>query len=120
MDSDREYLKILSIFYYVAAGLAALGGCFLILYLFAAILLVLANPLGALFVLFALFGVTIAWSAAYLLYSTAKNLSACENRSFCVVIAAIICFIFPLGTILGGLTIFLLVVRPNSRELFQD
>ncbi|QDU31426.1 hypothetical protein ETAA8_65840 [Anatilimnocola aggregata] len=132
-QQDREHLKLLSILFYVMAGLSALSGCFPFLYLgFGLVMLGGAATgmkpehedrtgmlvAGGVMVGFAIFFVLFLLVQAYLLYRTGKNLTERRHHTFCMVIAAICCLNAPLGTALGIFTIIVLQ-RPTVKLSFD-
>jgi hypothetical protein len=130
---DAEHLKLLSLGHYVVAGFMGLLGFFPIFHL-AVGLWVIFSPetmrtksggpppalLGGIFVGFALVFMLGAWSVATCLFLAARNLARRRRRTFCLVVAfigALTCM--PLGTILGALTIMVLI-RPAVRDAFDQ
>jgi len=128
---DREHLQLLSILYYVLAGLAAFGGCVPIIHLTIGLVMLggaaglevepegrmAMGFMGGFFALLAVFVMVILWVQAYLLYCTGKNLAERRGHTFCMVIACITCLSFPLGTGLGVFTIIVLQ-RESVKRLF--
>ncbi len=127
---DGDHLRVLSICWYVVAGLQCLGVCGGLVYLGLAILAGAGGmaaghdnqaPAGAMAAFFACFGVfimVICGVLAYLSYRVGRNLAARRSHTFCFVMAVISCLSVPLGTILG---IFTLVVlsRPSVKASFM-
>jgi hypothetical protein len=129
VDRDGEHLRLLSIFYYVSAGLHALSACFGILFIPMGVLFMSAfaqaSPanrppafVGTLFMILGavVFLVGLAYSA--LLALAGRFLSQRKHRMFSVVVAALNCLSFPYGTLLGVLTIMVLM-RPGVQALFS-
>jgi hypothetical protein len=129
MDRDREHLRLLSIFHWIAAGLTVLLSLFSLIYiaLGAAVLsgALDGGPdgpppefLGVFFlglgVLMFLFGLAMAACLA----CSARFLADRKHRTFCLVVAGVACASFPIGTLLGVFTI-LVLARPSVRELFE-
>ncbi len=129
---DSDHLNLLSIFYFVSAGLALLGLLFLFAhYTFFHFFISdpgmwqgpKQTPPPALF--FAMFRWFYVVMAAWFVASAALNvvsgifLRARKHWTFSLVVAAIDCLHFPLGTILGVFTIIVLI-RPSVRELYGD
>jgi len=131
---DAEHLKLLSVFHYVMAGLAAVGGCLLMIYFVVAAYMVSgvlssmpAGPgapappaaagwfVGAVGVFFCV-GI---WGIAAAYFLCGRWLAARRNRSFCFVVACLSCINFPLGTVLGIFTIVVLQ-RPGVQWLFDQ
>ncbi|MBI1247222.1 hypothetical protein GC197_05180 [bacterium] len=130
--NDREHLKLLTIFYYIFAALDLFG------------LLVIGTQAVVMGTLFAsmdhmpkmkghetsappdIFPFISGILAAYAVIIgivmvchliTARSLSTRTNYTFCIVIGAVTCLSFPLGTILGVFTIIILI-RPSVKSLF--
>lgn len=130
MNQDQEHLRLLSIFYYVYAGLVACVSCFFLLTLFIGIGL-LINPelLGPhsndpeeisdlTMVIFS--GCVVLFGALFTtcLILVGRGLSRRKWFTFCIVFAGFICLLFPFGTILGVFSLIVLV-RPSVRALFE-
>ncbi|HEY1206910.1 MAG: hypothetical protein ABSH46_18360 [Bryobacteraceae bacterium] len=129
VDRDREHLRLLTIFYYVNAGINALFACIGLVYVGLGVVF-LANPdafgtgagsppaivgyiftiLGAAFLLLGL-----GFSACLAL--AGRFLSQRRHRLFCQVIAGIDCVFIPYGTLLGVFT-FVVLTRPSAQALF--
>ncbi len=128
---DAEHLKLLSIFYYVMAGMTALAGCLPILHVAFGIVMVSGSfpstpsstppppAFGWLFIGMGGLVILLAWTMAVLQFLTARWLAARRRWTFCFVMACIACVGFPLGTALGVFTI-LVLQRPTVRALFDD
>ena len=130
VDKDSEHLRLLTLFYYVNAGINALFSCFGLIYV-AMGALFLANPstfgrgadgspatlvgyaftiLGAVFLLLGLgFSASLAFAG--------RSLVQRRHRLFCLVIAGINCLFLPYGTVLGVFT-FMVLMRPSVQALF--
>ncbi|HWD92710.1 MAG TPA: hypothetical protein VG938_10205 [Verrucomicrobiae bacterium] len=130
MNQDEEHLRLLSIFYYVCAGFAALFACLPIIHLIMGIVLLFhpesfgpangAPPafFGIFFIVFALLTILAGWAFAGLLVYAGRCLGQRKHYTFCLVVAAIACLFMPFGTILGIFTIIVLV-RPTVKPLFK-
>jgi len=132
MNQDREHLRLLAIFHYVVAGLAALFSSFPLLY----------TTVGAIFIFAARHGTPkpgeepppefIGWILAIvgsLLFLLGVAIAICiliAGRSlakrtcywFALVVACIECLFIPFGTILGVFTIVVLS-RESVKALFS-
>ena len=131
MNQDNEHLRLLAIFHYIVAGLAALFSFFPLLYTaMGAIFLFAARHgtpkpgeelppeiLGWLFVafgaLFFLAGITMAICILF----AGGSLSRRRCYWFAFVVACIECIFIPFGTILGIFTIIVLS-RESVKALF--
>ncbi len=131
---DSEHLNLLAIFYYVMAGLSAFGGFFPLIYvLFGAIAFgggaVAGNVteeeraglmiIGGVVVVVGLGFSALVWVFAYCLYLTGKYLNECRNRTFCYVMAGLLCLNAPLGAILGIFT-FIVLSRDSVKARFEQ
>jgi hypothetical protein len=126
---DEEHLRILSILHYVYGGLAAVGGCFGLFYIFVGATFMStatrgpgqAGPppaaFGMVFVVLGAMISLIAWALAVCIVLTGKYLSERRNHLFCLIVSGIICLNVPLGTALGVFTIIVLV-RPTVKAGF--
>jgi len=132
MNQDKEHLRLLAIFHYVVAGLAALFSFFPLLYTTVGAIFIFAarhgtpKPgeelppefLGWIFIvlgaLFFLAGVTMA----ICILIAGRSLSLCKRYSFALVMACIECLFMPFGTILGVFTIVVLS-RESVKALFS-
>lgn len=123
---DDYHLQLLSTFYYVIAGLMALVGLFPILHLMVGLGAmgvavgqreVFPAFFGVLFAGMAVLMIAICWAVAFCLYLTGNYLRDRRHHMFCLVVAAISCASFPLGTVLGVLSI-LVLIRPSVKRQF--
>lgn len=129
MDKDLQYLKILSIFYYVIGGLIALASCIALLYLFAGVMLLnMPTPPGAgapppralgwFFIVLSSAVMLIGWTWAVALMIAGWQLGKCRHYLYCMVMGCSTLLHIPLGTVLGVFTIIVLA-RPNVKRLFE-
>jgi heme/copper-type cytochrome/quinol oxidase subunit 3 len=129
---DAEHLRLLVVFHFVGAGLAALALCFLAVH-FLLFREFFANP--AMWMnqrvappppaeLFSLFRWFYAFFGTMLLASGLVNvLSAVfirqrKNRTFSLIVAGLDCIHIPLGTVLGVFT-FIILLRPSVQRLYD-
>jgi len=129
-STDREHLRLLTIFYYIWAGLQSLGGLAGLAFMGVGAFIVSSpqfvqanNPpppwFGAIFAgMGALVFVAVEGMAA-LSFFTGRFLSRRQHHTFCVVISALNCMSLPLGTALGVFTI-LVLQRPSVKALFTE
>jgi len=131
MKQDEEHLRLLSIFHYVVAGLAALFALFPIFHLIFGIFMILAPQkfgghgqeqpplalMGWFFVIFASMFITLGWTVAALILTTGRFLARRRHYTFCLVMAGMECLFMPFGTVLGVFTI-LVLVRESVKQLF--
>jgi hypothetical protein len=126
---DASQLRLLSIFHYVYAGLLFFGGFFALAYVamgifFAAQATELepSNPaapaaVGAIFAVVGLLIMVMVWAKAGFLIWAGRSLGSRTRYTLCFVVACITCIAFPMGTILGVLTLIVLN-RPSVKALF--
>lgn len=131
MNQDQEHLRLLTIFHYVCAGLAALFACFPIIHLVLGLMMALrpevfdhgknAPPafLGWFFVVFASIFIFLGWTFAALLAWAGRCLGQRKNYTFCLVVGGVACLFMPFGTVLGVFTIIVLS-RPSVKVLFAS
>jgi hypothetical protein len=131
MNQDTEHLRLLSIFHYVVAGLAALFSFFPLLYTTIGAIFIFAarhgtpKPgeelppefLGWIFVGVGSFLFLLGIAMAICILMAGRCLSRRRCYSFALVIACIECLFIPFGTILGVFTIIALS-RESVKELF--
>ena len=130
--ADTDHLRLLSIFHFVAAGLAVLGICFLAAHymLFHA---VVNNPemwknqkgatpppaqIFAILKWFYVLGAVWFASSGVLNLLSGMFLARRKLRTFSLVVAVMNCIHIPLGTVLGVFTIIVLL-RPSVREVYE-
>lgn len=129
-QQDAEFLKLLSIFHFVLAGMMALWGSFPIIHLLVGIVVLFgglgpAKPgepspalLGGLFVLVAGSFMAVGWTLAVCTFLAGRNLARRKNYLFCLIMAGVMAAACtPFGTILGVFTIIVLM-RPSVKEAF--
>jgi hypothetical protein len=129
MNQDLQYLRTLSIFYYVVGGLVALFSCFALIYLIVGVVFVAAPPpsgggappppeLGWFFIILSSLAILVGWSWAAAIMVAGWFLGRCKHYMYCLVLGCSTLLFQPLGTILGVFTIILLI-RPTVKELFE-
>lgn len=125
---DLEHLRLLSIFHYVVAGLAALFACFPLFHLVFGVAMVsgwgempqedpMAVTMGWFFIVVASIVILCGWAFAVCLVVAGRALARRRRYMFCLVMAAVECIFMPFGTVLGVFTIVVLM-RDSVRELF--
>lgn len=130
-NNDNSQLLLLSIFHFIGAGLAVIGGCFLGLH-YALFHSFISNsqiwsgknqpPPPEIFIQFISW---IYWIAGFiLLLSLVSNLlsafyiRARKHRIFSIIVASFNCFHMPLGTLLGVFTIVILM-RESVQQQYK-
>ncbi len=128
MDNDTRHLDLLAIFHYVVAAIMALAGCIPILHLVLGIAIAAGafdenngdSPprfIGFIFIGIAAVIIAAAWAMAAAVCLAAVRLQRRTNYTYCLVVACIECTFMPFGTVLGVLTIVVLM-RPTVQTLF--
>lgn len=127
-DNDRQHLQLLSIFYYVFAGLIGLFSLLFLVYIvFGVVFLAVpeiakedaAKTVGWVFIFVGILFSVIGWTAVGLLITTGRYLTKNKNYTLCLVVAGFACLFMPLGTILGIFT-FVVLLRPSVKERFEE
>lgn len=125
---DGEYLKLLSIFHYVVGGLALLMACIPFLHLAVGLGLATgavdttepaARAVGVFIAVVAVVFILAGWAFGVALMIAGRFLVTRRHHTYCLVMAAVACIFVPFGTVLGVLTIIVLM-RPPVRALFDD
>jgi hypothetical protein len=137
MNSDQEHLRLLALFHYILAGLAAVMACIPIFNM-AVGFMFLTQPdffkgppnqpppppevfktMGLVMIGFSAAMIILGLLFAFCLFMSGKNLSRRRNYTFCLIIAGISCLCVPLGTVLGVFTLVVLL-RPTVKTLFEE
>jgi len=129
MNQDEQHLKLLSIFHYVLAGIAALIALFPVIHLVLGIMMVTipghhgpGTPepefVGWIFIGFAILFILFGLTFSGFVFVTGRFLSRRRHHTFCLVMAGVECLLIPYGTILGVLTIIVLM-RDSVKALFK-
>jgi len=132
MDRDTEHLRLLAIFHYVAAGLAAFFSFFPLLYATIGGIFIFVSRhgtpkpgeelppefLGWIFIAAGLLLFLLGIAMAICILIAGRCLSARNGYTFALVVACIECLFIPFGTILGVFTIVALS-RESVRTLFS-
>ena len=127
MDRDREHLRLLAVFHFVVAGLAALASFFALFTIGAGVLALdiwRRNPVEAppefgawLVIAIGIFWLVVALSFVAAAVLAGISLLNVRRYTFCLVVAAVACLFVPFGTILGVATLIVLN-RPSVKALF--
>lgn len=131
MNKDLEHLKILSICYYISAGITALFSCLPLIHLAMGIALVsgafpndgkgAAPPpafIGWFFIIFATVFILGGWATAIGTFFAGKFIKQKKNYIFCLAMAGINCMFVPIGTVLGVFT-FIVLLRDSVKAIFN-
>ena len=129
-EDDIQHLRLLSIFHYVFGALAFLCGSVPWIHVALGIGIISgALPAGEgregpppafgwLFVVIGGAAILLSYALAGCALLAGKYLNDRTHRTFCVVVAALVCLNMPLGTVLGVLTLIVLH-RPSVRAMFE-
>ena len=132
MKQDAEHVRLLAIFHYIVAGLAALFSLFPLLYTTIGAVFIFAarhgtpKPgeelppefLGWIFLVVGLLLFLLGIAIAICILIAGRCLSCCKHYTFALVMACIECLFVPFGTILGVFTIIALS-RESVKTLFS-
>jgi hypothetical protein len=131
MNEKAHYLKILSVAYYVVGALAGLFACFPIIHLVVGLGMLMAGATGevgeeafpfmmtgGLFTVIAGVIIVVGWAYAIGLIVTGYFLGRHTHHLFCLVMGGIACLFMPFGTVLGVLTLVLLLSQ-EGKALFE-
>lgn len=128
---QQQTMKILSILWYVYAGLNVLGICLGLVYVVVGVV-VFSNEqafadsdpnapppglFGWLFTGMGAFAALIALLAAVLSFLCARRLNDRRGRVFCIVVSSLACLNVPLGTVLGVYTL-ITIMRDDVKASF--
>jgi hypothetical protein len=126
-NEDAQHLQLLAIFHYIVGGIMGLFGCIPVVHLSIGIAMVTGHfdghgngpppEFGWLFIVFGSFMIAIAWSVAIAILVAGRKLATRSGHLYCLVVAAVECAFFPIGTVLGVFTIIVLM-RPSVKRLF--
>jgi hypothetical protein len=131
MNQDAEHLRLLSIFHYIVAGLAALFSLFPLLYTTVGAIFIFvarhgtAKPgeelppefLGWIFAIIGSLLFLLALAIAICILIAGRSLAKHTRYWFAFVVACIECLFIPFGTILGVFTTIVLS-RESVKALF--
>ena len=121
-------MRLLSIGHYVLAGITALFALFPVIHLVIGIGMLFGlldggqaadRLFGLLFIAIALVMISLGLAMAAALVWGGRNLARRQRHTACVVVAALACMMMPLGTVLGVLSIVVLM-RPGVKDAFDS
>jgi len=133
-DQDVEQIRIISVCYYINAGLTALFACFPIFHLFMGAAMLSGGfgsasmpshdrealqVMGGMFVGISSLVILGGWIIAVLNFVVARKIVRREARMLCLIVAGINCLNMPLGTALGVFT-FIVLSRPQVIRSFEQ
>ena len=116
MDKDLKYLELLSTLHYVLGGLVALVSCIpFVQIVLGAVIAALSSSntsagavAGIFMIVLGLVFSVVGWGTAICIIMVGVKLKRFRSRIFCIGVAAVECLAFPIGTLLGLPTIYLL------------
>lgn len=125
MKQDLEHIKLLAIFHYVVAGMAALFACIPFIHFFMGLALATGTldadpevkPIGIGIMIFAGLFILAGWTLAALIAFSGRSLQTHKRYTFCLVMGGVECIFMPFGTVLGVFTIIVLM-RDSVKDLF--
>jgi hypothetical protein len=113
---DRN-LHTLAICYRILGGLLGLALSFLTLLVFGSAFF--SGGFALVGMLFPLLLLLVGATIAVAVFEVARSLQNHERRTFCLVVAWLVCALFPLGTVLGVFTI-LQLIQPEAERAFSE
>lgn len=127
-NQDRDQLTILAIMHYILSVLFGFGALFPLIYLAVGVVIINGGldanggrppppVVGWILVGFSLLAITTGLTMAICMAIAGRKLQKRRGHLFCMIIAGLECIFLPLGTVLGVLTIIVLL-RPSVKELF--
>ena len=130
MDAESAgHLRLLSIFHYVLAGLGGLASLLPVLHIALGVAMLTGSlgpdenappeAFGWLFVGFGAFVMLMGFGCVALFVIAGRSLARRRHWTLCMVVAAIACAFFPIGTALGVLTIVVLA-KPQVKAAFGE
>ena len=122
MDEDKQHIKLLSIFHYIVGAITALFSCFLLINIAIGIAMLCKDGppkiIGLIFIIFSGIMILCGWALAICIIIAGSKLAHYRSRTYCLVVAALECVMMPFGTVLGVLTIIVLM-KDSVKELFS-
>jgi len=130
VDKYSDQLRLLSIFHYIFGGLTGLLSCIPLIHIVLGIIFLLfpdqmtsdsgQTPpawFGWIFIIIGTFVMALGWTFTIFVITAGRSLAKRKRHTLCVIIGAISCIFFPLGTILGVFTL-IIITKPEVKELF--
>ena len=125
VDQDQEHLRLLSIVYYIYAGMSAFFGLFGLLYIVLGLVVAPmvpirnGDPAFPAYIFVVLGGIFLVLVAAVTTAELliARYLKRRQHYTFCLIVAGFNCLWIPFGTALGVFTI-LVLQRLSVKALF--
>lgn len=127
VSADADHLRIISIFHYIVGALHLIGSSVAIIHFSLGLLMMLRpgmfgnNPpppfVGLLLALVGGMIILCGWTVGICTIYSGRCIQHRVRRTFSIVVAAINCVLFPLGTALGVFTLIVLM-RDSVRRLY--
>ena len=119
---EEGNLRTLSIIHYIYGALLGMGGLGALLYVIIGAAVAStgeagAEVIGGLFAVFGLVILVLIWTKAALVLYAGYCLGARKHHTLCFVAAILSCLFIPFGTILGVITIVVLM-KPPVKQMF--
>jgi hypothetical protein len=123
---DQQYIRTLSILYYVFGGIQAVGASLPVIHLIFGIAFVASDMgpqgpppfFGWIFVVIGAAAILIGWPIAILALLAGGRLRRWQSYNLCFAAAVAACIVVPLGTALGVLTLIELS-KPEVKAAFD-
>jgi hypothetical protein len=130
---DATHLGVLSVCYFISAGLYAFQSLLGFVYIFMGGFFSQVLPripikseqsvppfewMGGFFMVFGVFFFLFFATLATLQVLTGMKLRQRESRTFCMIVACLSCILIPIGTALGVFTLIVLA-RPSVERIFE-
>jgi hypothetical protein len=129
MNNDSEHIRLLSIFHYILAAVAALFACCPFIHVTIGIALAFfpekfashGEPppafVGWFFIILGSMFIIFGWILAVCILVAGRFLARKVHYYYCLTMACVECVFVPFGVILGIFTIIVLM-RPSAKALF--
>jgi ABC-type uncharacterized transport system permease subunit len=133
VDRDTEHLRLLAIFHYASAGVAALFGSFPLIHVAMGAFFVFMpesmrgtgkdafpREIGFLFMALGLAFVSVGWGLAAGHFFTARSLKQRRRYWFCIVVCAFSCIACTFSSGIVGIASLVVLLRPGVKDLFES
>ena len=127
---DQEHLRLLSLFYYISAGIAAFFAFFPAIYIVVGMIFITISSraaghskevppefVGWFMVIIGVVASLIIFAIAVIKFLTGKWIKERKHRTFCLIVAGLSCLSMPYGTVLGVFT-FMVLLRKSVESMF--
>ncbi|MBN2484166.1 MAG: hypothetical protein JXD21_08220 [Candidatus Omnitrophica bacterium] len=130
-DKYSDQLRLLSIFHYIFGALTGFMSCIPIIHIVLGIVFVMFPDkmvsesgetmpafFGWIFVIAGALAMAAGWAFSVCAILAGRYLVRRRKHLFCIIVAAISCLFFPLGTVLGVFTL-IIITKPEVKALFN-